>query len=99
MNEVRLGGWFATEVSFSLDEHGKESASFIIRVQRPACGEDFFRVICIGDAARVVREAAEGHLLVGSPVAVEGRLAQDVLQDEDGQGFKAVRIVARNVTL
>ena len=92
MNEVRLSGWFATEVALSESEGQGQGASFIIRVCNSSGKEDFFRVVCIGDAARVVREAVTERLLLGAPVEVVGSLSQDVDGNEDST--KTVRIVA-----
>jgi len=94
MNEIRLGGWFATEVAFGLADDGSETGTFIIRVARPGGGEDCFRIVCVGDAAAAVGRAFEQHLLMGVAVEVEGRLAQETMEDSQGQSVKTVRVVA-----
>jgi hypothetical protein len=94
VNEVRLGGWFATEVSLCRDERGAESASFLIRVVRTEGGEDYFRIICEANAAAVVAAAAENRLLMGTSVLVRGRLAQETVTDQDGHEIKMVRVRA-----
>lgn len=94
MNEVRLGGWFATEVSLSRDEQGAESASFLIRVARPEGGEDYFRIICEAKAAAVVAAVAESRLLIGTSVLVRGRLVQETVMDQNGHEIKMVRVRA-----
>jgi single-stranded DNA-binding protein len=100
MNEVKLSGWFATEVAFGHHADGSDTASFIIRVPRETgADEDFFRVVCEPDAALAVAKVAQQRLLLGVPVELEGRLAQDVVQDSQGQEGKVVRVVAASITL
>lgn len=99
MNEVRLSGWFATEVALSESEGEDQTASFIIRVLSSPEREDFFRIICVGEAAQTVREAAMDRLLLGNPIHVRGSLAQEVLEDSHGNSFKAVQVVANTATL
>jgi single-stranded DNA-binding protein len=99
MNEVRLSGWFASEVALGRNLDGAETASFVIKVPRPAGGADFFRVVGTGDAVGAVRRVVDNELVTGMRVDVVGRLAQDEVQDEHGQSVKVVRVVAHTLTV
>lgn len=92
MNEVRLGGWFATEIA--LGDGTDQAPSFIIRVSTEPDRENFFRVVCMEDAARVVAEAAKERLLFGVPVEVFGSLRQEIVDDSSGTACKIVRVWA-----
>ena len=76
MNFVRLIGRSATEVTFApADESPK--ASFILEIAEESESQ-FFRILCNGKAAVMLRRGSDRGPLIGRHVAVTGSLRHEV---------------------
>lgn len=93
MNVVTLIGNLATDVELREVGTGKQRASFLLAVDRPAKeGADFVWVTAWDRQAETCRE----YLAKGGRVALDGRL-RSRSWEEDGKRRNAVEVVANRV--
>lgn len=98
INNVVLAGRLVSDPELRHSATGMAIATFRLAVDRPTAKEneqqaDFFNCVAFGAVADSVHQYCDK----GMPVAIEGRIAIDQVQQEDGSAKYYTKIVANSV--